>query len=691
MVELWGGIECTHNRVGDVYFDQLNRNGHATRLEDLDLIAGLGIRALRYPVLWERVAPNGLDRAEWGWVDERLNRLRELGVRPIVGLVHHGSGPRHTSLIDPAFPTGLAEFAAAVAERYPWVDAWTPVNEPLTTARFSGLYGLWYPHGRDNATFLKTLWIQCRAVVLSMRAIRQVNPKAQLIQTDDIGKTASTPLLSYQAELENERHWLGYDLLCGRVDSQHSLWEYLLLSGMTEAELAVFQEDPCPPDIIGLNHYVTSDRYLDEHLENYPEWSHGGNGIHQYADVHALGFCPENATGLRVLMREAWERYGLPVAVTEAHLGGAREAQMRWLQGIWDTAHDLSREGVDVRAVTVWSLLGAFDWNVLVTRDHGFYESGVYDLRSQSPRPTALAGMVQSLGKGERHDHPAMTSLRPLAITGARGTLGQAFARLCEERGLRYHLLTRQEMDIADPVSVEHALDELKPWAVINAAGYVRVDDAEGEPDRCHRENALGPMILAASCSRRRIPLLTFSSDLVFDGAAQAPYRESAAVSPLGVYGRSKVEAEIGVLAAHPEALVVRTSAFFGPWDDYNFLTLALRALAAGQPFRAVSDAVVSPTYVPDLVHTGLDLLVDGERGLRHLANPGAISWADLARLAANEAGLDPAQVQEVSLTDLGLTALRPRYSALGSDHGVFMPVMEDAVGRFVRERVRNR
>src|SRR4051812_21725351 len=142
-LEVWGGIEPTVNRVGDTYFNQLERSGHADRLSDLDRFAGLGLRALRYPVLWERTAPDGLLSADWTWPDKRLAHLRELGVRPIVGLVHHGSGPRSTSLVDPSFPTGLAGYARAVAERYPWVEDYTPVNEPLTTARFSGLYGVW--------------------------------------------------------------------------------------------------------------------------------------------------------------------------------------------------------------------------------------------------------------------------------------------------------------------------------------------------------------------------------------------------------------------------------------------------------------------------------------------------------------------------------------------------------------------
>src|SRR4051794_3544190 len=106
-LELWGGLECTVNRVGDAYVDQLERSGHARRLEDLDRIAALGVRALRYPVVWERTAPDGLASVDWSWPDARLARLRELGIRPIVGLLHHGSGPRDTSLVDPTFPEKL--------------------------------------------------------------------------------------------------------------------------------------------------------------------------------------------------------------------------------------------------------------------------------------------------------------------------------------------------------------------------------------------------------------------------------------------------------------------------------------------------------------------------------------------------------------------------------------------------------
>jgi dTDP-4-dehydrorhamnose reductase len=161
-IEVWGGVECTVNRVGSSFLDQLAATGHASRADDLERIAALGVRAVRYPVLWERTVSGRLDRYDWSWPDGRLHRLRTLGIAPIVGLVHHGSGPRGTDLTDARFAARLARYARAVARRYPWVRDWTPINEPLTTARFSGLYGHWYPHGRDARTFLRCLMTETR-------------------------------------------------------------------------------------------------------------------------------------------------------------------------------------------------------------------------------------------------------------------------------------------------------------------------------------------------------------------------------------------------------------------------------------------------------------------------------------------------------------------------------------------------
>jgi dTDP-4-dehydrorhamnose reductase len=722
-LELWGGIECTVNRVGDAYYDQLEVSGHARRPEDLERIAALGVRALRYPVLWERLAPDGPERADWTWADERLGRLRALGVTPIVGLVHHGSGPRRTGLVDGAFPEGLAAFARAVAERYPWVDAYTPVNEPLTTARFSGLYGHWYPHGRDELTFARAFLTQCRAVVLAMRAIRQVTPRARLVQTEDLGKTYATRPLAHQADFENERRWLTWDLLGGRVRRGHRMWHHLTWAGIPEAELAWFEAHACPPDVVGVNHYVTSERLLDHRTDRYPPATHGGNGRQRYADVEAvraLAACP---AGPAALLREAWERYGLPVAVTEAHLAGTREEQLRWLLDVWRGAQEARQAGARVLAVTAWSLLGACDWDSLVTRPAGHYEPGAFDLRGPRPRPTALARLLPVLAMGGVPSHPVLDSPgwwrrpdkrllyppvrapwspvapaargaassrpgrpaapSPIVILGADSALGEAFVRLCDDRGLAHRWFVRGELDLADPAA-DAVLGRLRPWAVVNAAGYTRIDQAERAPGACYRENVQAPAALAAACARRGVRLAAFSSDLVFDGAKGAPYVERDRPAPLSVYGRSLAEGEARVLAALPRALVVRSGPLFGPWDTHNFVTTALRRLAGGLPFTAAADTVVSPTYVTDLAHACLDLLIDGEGGVWHLANGGTVTWLQLAERAAAVAGVEVECLEGLPTDGIPLRAARPPYSALGSERGQLLPPLDAALERYV-------
>ena len=718
-LELWAGFECTLNRVGDTQFDQLALTGHYGRLHDIDRLAELGVRTVRYPILWERIENGQPDGAPWQWTDVRMHHLRNLGIEPIVGLVHHGSGPLGTSLLDDGFAEGLAVFARAVAERYPWVTRYTPVNEPLTTARFSALYGVWYPHARSDAKFVRATLNQVRATRLAMRAIRRVTPGAQLVQTEDLGRTHSTPALRYQAAFENERRWLTFDLLTGRVGPGHAMHRYARRLGISDDEIARAVGEGCAPDIIGINHYATSERFLDERVHRYPEHTRGGNGRHRYADVEAVRVLTDGVTGPGALLTEAWTRYGIPIAVTEAHLGCTREQQLRWLAEVWDAAHDARAAGADVRAVTAWAALGTRDWSSLVTRLDGDYEPGLFDVRAPEPRPTALARMAGALATTGTFDHPALgnpgwwrcadrllypehdtvpavasadrspspASGRPVLITGASGTLGTALARLCAERGLAHRALSRRELDIGDRDAVERVLGDTDAWAVVNAAGYVRVDDAEREVEACRQLNVRGAETLARACAVRGVQYVAFSSDLVFDGSKDTPYVESDRVSPLGVYGLTKAECEARVLAAHSSALVVRTAAFFGPWDEWNFLTRTLASLTIGVPVDAADDLVVSPTYVPDLVHGTLDLLLDGERGIWHLANMGEISWAELARQAARAADLDEGLVRGRPHGELGLAAARPRYAALASERGSIMPPLETALAAYLREQ----
>ena len=700
-IALWGGIECTINRVGDRFVDQLERCAHYTRDGDLEAIAALGVTSLRYPILWERVAPDGVARADWRETDRALARLRDLGIDPIVGLVHHGSGPADTSLLDPRFPERLADYAAAVAERYPWVRRYTPINEPLTTARFAGLYGHWYPHRRDDRAFVAALLHQCRAIAAAMAAIRFRVPEAELVQTEDAGSARSTPDLAEQAAFENERRWLSLDLLTGRVTKRHPLWRYLCRAGGAPL-LEHLAAAPEPPAIIGWNYYVTSDRYLDSRLDRYPPASHGGNGKLRYADVDAVRVPGIGLRGHAAVLLEAWERYHLPMAITEAHLGCTREEQMRWLRDAWRGAHEAAAHGADIRAVTAWALLGSWDWDSLLTRvDPAYYESGAFDVRGGVRRKTAVGALIEDLAAGREPAHPVLSApgwwsqsgpsivstARPILICGSGGTLGRTFVQACEARGLPYVAAARRDLDISNPDAVRGAVARWQPWAIVNAAGYVRVDDAEKEPAACRRANTTGPAVLAAVCRQHGVQLVTFSSDLVFDGSSTRPYVESDPVNPLNIYGRTKAEAERRVLALAPSALMIRTSAFFGPWDRANFVTRVLDQLSNGATVRAAGDAVVSPTYVPDLVDRALDLLIDGAGGIWHLANAGALTWLELARIAAEAAGLNPAGVESCQRRTPRAAAARPPYSALGSERGPALAPLEESLSRYLRDR----
>jgi dTDP-4-dehydrorhamnose reductase len=711
-LELWGGVECTVNRVGERYFDQVRKSGHHDRPEDIARLAAIGFRAVRYPVLWERVAPEGPSTADWAWTDERLALLRGAGIRPVATLLHHGSGPRSTHLLDPAFPESFAAYAAAVATRYPWLQDYTPVNEPLTTARFSALYGHWYPHHRDDRSFVRAFLHELRATVLGMARIREINPCARLIQTEDAGRTYSSPRLVAQADFENHRRWLTADVLAGRVSESHPLWNWLVQCGASSTELYWFLDHPCAPDVVGLNYYLTSDRYLDERLEPYPASSLGGNGCDRYADVEAVRVSDYEGPAYGRILEDAWTRYGLPIALTEVHAGCTREDQLRWFVSAWQAASAARRRGVDVRAVTMWSLFGSFDWNSLVARDDNVYEVGTFDVRSTPPRRTALGTLAQALARGtpldllasqpgwwQRARRPTRfrtavadfedaAAPHPILIVGGTGTLGSAFTRACDVRGLRAVSVGRTQLDITSPGAIRRALVRWRPWAVINAAGYVRVDDAEATRDLCWRVNADGALHLAEGAAACQARYVTFSTDLVFDGLGETPYVESDSTRPINTYGASKRAAEERVAALASDALIVRTAAFFGSVEHHGFLTRALREVSAGRELLAADDVVVSPTYVPHLVDAVLDLLIDGAHGIWHLANHGQVSWADFAVLAARFASLDDSLVRRVSIAELGLRARRPAFSALDSERGRIMPTLELGVTEYLASPV---
>lgn len=396
-LEIWASPEPTVARIDRVTRrDQLAETGHDARPGDIDLLAGLGISHVRYPVLWEKTAPDDPAEADFSWAQPRLARLRELGVKPIVTLLHHGSGPDYTSLVDPLFPEYLARYARAVAQRFPWVERWTPINEPLTTARFSTLYGHWYPNAVwDHRAFGRAVANQARAIVRAMLEIRRVNPQAKLVLTEDLqGFHGDMAHVEYAAH-QRERSFLSVELLMGRIVPGHAMFAYLTRTcGVARGELAWLAEHATPPDLMGWNYYPHSERALLDRGGPYA------------ADVAAV-YVREEGISPRPLLRAAYERLGLPMAISEVHLDGNEEERCRWLAERWRDARALRGEGVAIRAVGAWAAFGMVDWHSLLMRREDWREDGIFTLAAagEQPRRTAVADLVERLARGE--DAPA--------------------------------------------------------------------------------------------------------------------------------------------------------------------------------------------------------------------------------------------------------------------------------------------
>jgi dTDP-4-dehydrorhamnose reductase len=439
--EIWAGVECSVVRVGDRIVDELKLTGHARRPGDLRRLAELGVRTVRYPALWERHPDAAQGRFDWRGTDARLSVMRALGMEPVLGLLHQGTG-RRGELLDPEFPRAFAAYARAVAERYPWVRAFLPINEALTTARFAGLYGHWFPHRRDDAAFVTLVVNQVRAYRAAARAIREVRPDAVIVATEDVGETLSTPELAGQARFDRTRRWLALDAMTGRLDREHPMRAYLVRGGAKARDLDLLARDPEPPDLLGIHHYPTSDRFLDHRLARYPEWTHGGNRQRAYADVELLRVLGHERDGLREAALAAWTRYRLPMALTEVHIGGPIADRRAWW---WDAVHTADRlvsGGVDLRAVTAWSAFGSWEWPSLLTRVEGHYEPGLFDTRRRPPRATLLASDVAAAVAGNRRmprqvgwwRRPTRVLYPPVALRGLDVDVETAADRPTRER-----------------------------------------------------------------------------------------------------------------------------------------------------------------------------------------------------------------------------------------------------------------
>jgi dTDP-4-dehydrorhamnose reductase len=284
----------------------------------------------------------------------------------------------------------------------------------------------------------------------------------------------------------------------------------------------------------------------------------------------------------------------------------------------------------------------------------------------------------------------------PALVLGGTGLLGKALTAELARRGEAFTAPTRDELDLSVAGGARAWIERVRPAAVLNASGFTNVPACELEDNRAAVEhlNAALPAELASACAPLGTRLLHVSTDYVFDGDSTRPYREDDEVAPLQEYGRSKLRGESAVLAAYPQALVIRVSTLYGPGrPGRDAYVDAILRQARGEHEESTVLAVVekpvsSPTYAPDVAPAALDLLERRASGIVHVVNEGAVSRLELARATVACAGLG-GRVRVLSKPEPAVSLARPAYSVLGTDKlarllGRRLPDWKDALRRYV-------
>ena len=253
----------------------------------------------------------------------------------------------------------------------------------------------------------------------------------------------------------------------------------------------------------------------------------------------------------------------------------------------------------------------------------------------------------------------------------------------------------RPALDLASPDTILPAMAAFGPDLVVNAAAYTAVDRAESEPELAYAINRDGAGAVAAAAARLGAPIIQLSTDYVFDGSKDGPYLETDAVSPQGVYGRSKLEGEQAVARANPRHIIARTSWVYAPFGA-NFVRTMLRLSAERERLGVVDDQVGCPTYAPDIADAILAIARlcssggwrDAYAGVTHIAGPDAVSWCDFARkivAGAAERGGRSVPVDAITTAQFPTPARRPANSRLSTDRlasvfGLRLPPLDQSL-----------
>ncbi len=364
------GIECSYPTIGhgSVRRDLLDECGHYERWrEDFALVKDLGLRTLRYGLPYHRTHL-GPGRYDWSFADEAMAELKRLGIVPILDLLHFGVPDWLGNFQNPDLPFHFAEYAGAVAGRYPWVRHWTPVNEIYVAARVSAKDGFWNEQLKSDRAFVTAIKHLVAAKLLASRAITRVRPDAIIIQSESaeyFHELKAEP--SRENRIANMNRFISLDLLYGSLPDAE-IYRFLLQNGMTAGEYEWFMDfDPPGYHVLGLDYYGRNERLLKPDGSVIPA---------------------EDVLGWYQLARQYYRRYRRPLMHTETNTFDPATAPA-WLWKQWLNVLRLRGDGIPVLGFTWYSLCDQVDWDTELKEKNGtLTPCGLYDL-DRRPRPVA--------------------------------------------------------------------------------------------------------------------------------------------------------------------------------------------------------------------------------------------------------------------------------------------------------------
>lgn len=333
-------IELPDGRTQRV--DEMERTLHYQHwCKDFELVKSLGIDYLRYgPPYYSTHAGPG--RYDWTFADETFGALQEMGITPIADLCHFGVPDWIGNFQNPDWPELFAEYATAFVERFPWVRLYTPVNEIMVAAVNSADRGFWNERLQGDRSFVTALKHLCKANLVAMRAMLDVDPELVFIQSEATQDYhADEPAAMPRADFLNEKRFLALDLTYGHPLTGFML-EFLLDNGWTREEYNWFREhhvrDRC---IMGNDYYA-----VNEHM------------VKASGEIRNAG----EIFGYYVITKQYYDRYHLPVMHTETNSLGVNDAE-HWLMQEWQSLHRLKLDGVPIIGFTWYSLVDQVDWD----------------------------------------------------------------------------------------------------------------------------------------------------------------------------------------------------------------------------------------------------------------------------------------------------------------------------------------